>query len=66
MSLKADCCKANQIKFQHVEKHGNQQQLQQEFMNEIIANEKDINDGIKLLLTSKNNLFKNKTYIQKF
>ena len=66
MSLKADCCKANQIKFQHVKKHGNQQQLQQEFMNEIIANEKDINDGIKLLLTSKNNLFKNKTHIQKF
>ena len=50
-----------------MKKHGNQQQLQQEFMNEIIANEKDINDGIKLLLlTSKNNLFKNKTYIQKF
>ena len=49
-----------------MEKHGNQQQLQQEFMNEIIANEKDINDGIELLLTSKNNLFKNKTYIQKF
>ena len=49
-----------------MKKHGNQQQLQQEFMNEIIANEKDINDGIKLLLTSKNNLFKNKTYNQKF
>ena len=49
-----------------MKKHGSQQQLQQEFMNEIIANEKDINDGIKLLLTSKNNLFKNKTYIQKF
>ena len=49
-----------------MKKHGNQQQLQQEFMNEIIANEKDINDGIKLLLTSKNNLFKNKTHIQKF
>ena len=45
-----------------MKKHGNEQELQQEFMNEIIANEKDINDGIKLLLT-KNNLFKNKTYI---
>ena len=46
-----------------MKKHGNEQELQQEFMNEIIANEKDINDGIKLLLTSKNNLFKKKTYI---